>query len=133
MILNSNEGSKWFWGVIKYFCIIRIHIMALIHVESQNLLIKQCNLKENLELSGTIKVPSHMATWLSPNGSAKKHSLYNKHPSACEENRNGVEKDLNQVNFQGWTLLEIFNAGANTWVLVTKIQLKISKERKNKQ
>lgn len=55
---------------------------------SHDLLIKQCNLKENLELSGTIKVPSHMATWLSPNGSAKKHSLYNKHPSACGEKRN---------------------------------------------
>lgn len=26
------------------------------------LLMRQCNLKENLELSGTIKVPSHMAT-----------------------------------------------------------------------
>lgn len=54
---------------------------------SANLLIKECNLKENLELSGTIKVPSHMATWLSPNGSVKKHSLYNKHPSACGESR----------------------------------------------
>lgn len=60
-----------------------------------------------------------MATWLSPNGSAKKHSLYNKHPSACEEIRNGVEKDLKQVNFQSWTLLEIFNAVAKTQVLVT--------------
>lgn len=28
-----------------------------------------------------------MATWLSPNGSVKKHSLYNKHPSACGESR----------------------------------------------
>lgn len=39
-----------------------VHIMILIRVKAQNLLIKQCSLKENLELSGTIKVPSHMAT-----------------------------------------------------------------------
>lgn len=58
-----------------------------------DLLIKECNLKENLELSGTIKVPSHMATWLSPNGSVKKHSLYNKHPSACGESRKKTVKN----------------------------------------
>lgn len=60
---------------------------------SANLLIKECNLRENLELSGTIKVPSHMATWLSPNGSVKKHSLYNKHPSACGESRKKTVKN----------------------------------------
>lgn len=29
-----------------------------------------------------VKLPSQMATWLSPNGSVKKHNLYSKHPRA---------------------------------------------------
>lgn len=41
-----------------------------------------------------------MATWLSPNGSVKKHSLYNKHPSACGESREKhSEEHKNQVNY----------------------------------
>lgn len=31
-----------------------------------------------------VKLPSQMATWLSPNGSVKKHNLYSKHPRAWE-------------------------------------------------
>lgn len=45
-------------------------------------LIRQCMSLEYLELSGIVKFPSQIATWLSPNGSVKKQSLYNKHPSA---------------------------------------------------
>lgn len=79
---------------------IKLYSAAPCDTLNSNLLIKQCNLKENLELSGTIKVPSHMATWLSPNGSAKKHSLYNKHPSACGENTNNLVKHLYPVTLR---------------------------------
>lgn len=89
---------------------------------SANLLIKECSLKENLELSGTIKVPSHMATWLSPNGSVKKHSLYNKHPSACGESRKkNSEAHMNQVNHGEATIYFLalyrfkFTVKQNSW------------------
>lgn len=48
------------------------------------LLIKQWTLWEYREPSGIVKLPSQMATWLSPKGSEKKQSLYSKQPSACE-------------------------------------------------
>lgn len=55
------------------------------------LLIKQCILWEYRELSGTVKLPSQIATWLSPKGSEKKQSLYSKQPSACKTNAGTVE------------------------------------------
>lgn len=36
-----------------------------------------------------VKLPSQMATWLSPNGSVKKHNLYSKHPRAWERKARG--------------------------------------------
>lgn len=49
-------------------------------------LIKQWTLCEYREPSGIVKLPSQMATWLSPKGSEKKHSLYSKQPRACKRN-----------------------------------------------
>lgn len=38
-------------------------------------------------MSGMVKLPSQMATWLSPKGSVKKHNLYSRQPSAWRRRR----------------------------------------------
>lgn len=45
-------------------------------------LIRACNPREYLELSGTVKWPFWIANDDSPNGNVKKQSLYSKQPSA---------------------------------------------------
>lgn len=50
-------------------------------------LMRQCMSWEQRELSGMVKLPSQMATWLSPKGSVKQHSLQSRQPMACADVR----------------------------------------------
>lgn len=61
-----------------------------------HLLIKQCMLWEYRELSGMVKLPSQIATWLSPKGSEKKQSLYSKQPSACKTQTQALGRDQSE-------------------------------------
>lgn len=79
--------SKSLAYISGIFCVLFDLQGKRIAMPPRYLLIKQCILWEYRELSGTVKLPSQIATWLSPKGSEKKQSLYSKQPSACEKNK----------------------------------------------